>query len=247
MPREWDASTYDSLVLPHEQWGRRVVDRLAATGFADGARVIDAGCGTGRDAALVRARWPGAEIVAVDGSQRMLDIARDRLGATSVTYLLADLERPLTLSEPVDAVISVAAFHWIENHDALFANLADVMCAAAPLISDCGGRGNVVGVNAAIAQVTGEPDGEWQFADADGTRLRLERAGFEVASCVLRPDPFRVEDPDVLEAYLASVVLGSYLIERSAEDQRAFVRAVREALAEPVLDYVRLEIDAVRR
>lgn len=247
MPREWDATTYGQLVLPHEQWGKRVVDRLAATQFADGARVMDAGCGTGRDAALVRERWPGTHLVAVDGSQQMLDAARDRLGDQHVDYVLADLERPLPIEQLMDAVISVAAFHWIEDQDKLFANLVDAMRPGAPLISDCGGRGNVTGVNAAIARVTGEPDDEWEFADADDTRLRLERAGFDVARCALRPDPFRIQDPDVLEAYLSSVVLGSYLTELGADDQHAFVRAVREALIEPVLDYVRLEIDASRR
>jgi trans-aconitate 2-methyltransferase len=31
-----------------------------------------------------------------------------------------------------------------------------------------------------------------------------------------------------------------------ADEHRPFVRAVREAMAEPVVDYVRLEIDAIR-
>ena len=44
--REWDASTYDALPLPHVAWGQRVLDRMRLEGDE---RVLDAGCGTGRD------------------------------------------------------------------------------------------------------------------------------------------------------------------------------------------------------
>ncbi len=247
MPREWDAKTYDNLRLPHEQWGRRVAERLAATGFHGDDRVLDAGCGTGRDADLLRKRWPGIYLVALDGSQRMLDVARERLGTDRVEYRHADLGQPLNLGTPVDAVVSVAAFHWVRDHDALFAHLAEAMRAGATLTSDCGGRGNVAAVNAAIGRVTGRPNDEWQFADAESTRARLERAGFDVKSCELRADPFRIDDPTTLEAFLGSVVLGSYLAELPASEHADFVSQVRLALEEPVIDYVRLEIDAVRR
>ena len=57
----------------------------------------------------------------------------------------------------------------------------------------------------------------------------------------------RLDDPDLLESYLAAVVLGGYLDDLDEGDRGPFVRAVRKAMAEPVIDYVRLEIDATRR
>ncbi|UUZ58804.1 hypothetical protein [Nocardioides sp. B-3] len=57
----------------------------------------------------------------------------------------------------------------------------------------------------------------------------------------------RLDDPEVLDTYLAVVNLGSYLVDLPMDDQRDFVRRVRLAMREPVIDYVRLEIDAVRR
>ena len=44
--REWDAAAYDALPLPHVAWGQRVLDRMRLEGHE---RVLDAGCGTGRD------------------------------------------------------------------------------------------------------------------------------------------------------------------------------------------------------
>ena len=79
------------------------------------------------------------------------------------------------------------------------------------------------------------------------TREHLERNGFDVERVALRPSPIRLDDPDVMERYLATVCLGSYLERMSEQEGCEFTRAVREAMVEPVLDYVRLEIDAVRR
>ena len=246
MAREWDATTYDGLALPHEVWGQRVLDRLVPL-LADGAVVLDAGCGTGRDAAALRERCPEVGLVLLDGSAQMLEVARDRLGDDDVTYVHADLTRPLPLGAPVDAVMSVAAFHWIADHAALFTTLAAAMRPGAPLVFDCGGRGNVDHLTAAIATVTGEPAQGWEFAGTDDTRAQLEDAGFEVGLVELRPHPFRIDDPTVLERYLAAVCLGGQLARLPESEHPAFVREVRRAFSEPVIDYVRLEVVATRR
>ena len=69
--REWDAASYDALPLPHVGWGLRVLDRMDLAGDE---LVLDAGCGTGRDAAaLLDAHLSGAcdrlitEIEAAEG------------------------------------------------------------------------------------------------------------------------------------------------------------------------------------
>lgn len=245
MSREWNARSYDALPLPHTQWGTGVLDRLATHRLPESARVLDAGCGTGRDAAAALARWPGLRLVLLDGSEHMLDQARTKLGG-AVEYVHTDLMRLIPV-EPVEAVLSVAAFHWVPDHAVLFDNLAAVMAPGAPLVTDCGGAGNVVGVNQALQRVTGQSSGHWQFADTQQTAGRLEAAGFEVLDVRLRLDPFQCPDPDVLEEYLATVVLGSHLDRLPEDEHKSFVREVREALPAPQIDYVRLEIDAVRR
>ena len=244
MAREWDAVSYDSLELPHVDWGRRVLDRMVLTGSE---RVLDAGCGTGRDGAALLARWPQVHLVELDGSAQMLEVARQNVVGDAVEFVQADLTEPLSIAEPVDAVMSVAAFHWVEDHDLLFTNLAAVMRPGGRLTSDCGGAGNIAQVEAAIRQLTGAAKRGVEFSDVHETRESLERAGFDVERVALRPAPFRIEDPVVLEKYFATVILGGYLVELSDDDGTAFVKQVCQALSEPVVDYVRLEIDAVRR
>ena len=242
MTREWDAAGYDALPLPHVAWGQGVVDRLGLTGTE---RVLDAGCGTGRDAALLLERHPGVDLVALDGSAQMLEAARERLGGRAA-LVHADLTAPLPVDPPVDVVMSVACFHWVQDHDALFAHLAAVLRPGGRLVSDCGGEGNVANVDAALLRVLGGEAEHLHFAGVDDTTRRLRAAGFAPESVRLRPDPLRLDDPGLLERYLATVVLGAHLLTREGDEGRSFVRAVREAMPEPVLDYVRLEVEATR-
>lgn len=241
--REWDASTYDALPLPHVAWGQRVLDRMHLEGHE---RVLDAGCGTGRDGEALLERWPDVRLVGIDGSEQMIGQARMRL-RDRAELIVADLTEPLPLTEPVDAVMSVAAFHWVSDHDLLFTNLAAVMRPGARLTSDCGGQGQLAVMTAALVEVTGDGKFGTSFKGVDETRTSLEGAGFEVEDVRLRPDPLRLEDTELMETYLATVNLGSHLATLPPEEHRPFVTAVREAMVEPVIDYVRLEIDAVRR
>jgi trans-aconitate 2-methyltransferase len=240
---EWNAAAYDALPLPHVVWGRRVLDRMRLTGDE---RVIDAGCGTGRDGEALLERWPGVRLIGIDGSEQMIAQARFRLRGRAELHL-ADLTEPLPVTEPVDAVMSVAAFHWIADHDLLFARLAAAMRPGARLTSDCGGQGQLAVMTAALVEVTGDGKFGTSFKGVDETRASLERAGFAVQDVRLRPDPLRLDDPELLETYLTTVNLGAHLATLPPGEHRPFVRAVREAMTEPVIDYVRLEIDAVRR
>jgi trans-aconitate 2-methyltransferase len=246
MPREWDATRYDAQPLPHLRWGQRTIERLDPS--AD-ATVLDAGCGTGRDAELLLHRLSTGRVVAVDGSRQMLDRLRQRLAGElhRVDVVQADLGRPLPISDPVDAVLSVAAFHWVPDHAGLFANLAAVLRPGGRLATDCGGEGNIARVSAAVDDVLGPQPSPWNFAGVDVTRRRLEAAGFTDLEVRLTADPARLRDRAEFLDYLATVVLGGQLERLSPEEHADFVNAVADRLPEPVVDYVRLEITAIRR
>jgi trans-aconitate 2-methyltransferase len=245
MPREWDATTYDTLPLPHQQWGGRTLQRLRLAGDET---VMDAGCGTGRDTELLLDRLPEGRVIAVDASTRMLERLRQRLDGRldRVQVVHADLTEPLPVEVEVDAVVSVAAFHWIADHQALFANLARSLRPGGRLVAECGGQGNVATVVRAIGEVREGPASLWNFAGTEETRERLERAGFTDVEVALYPDPARFEPGEQLQRYLATVVLGAHLDRLPPSERDAFVHAVAARLPEPVVDYVRLTISATR-
>ena len=245
MSHEWDARAYDTFRLPHTLWGRRTLAGLEPSGLST---VLDAGCGTGRDTELLLGLSPNLRVVAVDASRAMLDQLERRLPdrLARVDIVCADLAQPLFLQKPVDAIVSVAAFHWISDHGALFRNLADVLRPNGQLVADCGGSGNVAAIVAAIEDVLGETDDIWNFAGIDETHERLADAGFTDIDVTLRRDSGRLESVEQFESYLATVVLGAHMSRLPESERIDFVRAVRGSLSEPVVDYVRLEISARR-
>jgi len=56
---------------------------------APGARVLELGCGTGRNLAMIARRWPGMRLFGIDISREMLGSAQARLG-TGARLALAD-------------------------------------------------------------------------------------------------------------------------------------------------------------
>jgi trans-aconitate 2-methyltransferase len=245
MLREWDATAYDALPLPHQQWGKRTLGQLTLNGTE---RVLDMGCGTGRDTAALLDLLPRGQVVAVDGSLRMLDQLRKRLAGRldRVEVVHADITEPLPVQGHVDAVTSVATFHWIPDHAKLFAGIAAVLRPGGRFVAECGGLGNIAAVSAVVDSVLGEQPAVWNFAGAEETERRLRDAGFTGVDVALVPDPARLEPGEQLRSYLATVVLGGQLERLPAAEQEAFVTAVAARLAEPVIDYVRLTISATR-
>jgi len=246
MPTDWNAASYDRVADPQARWGAEVLARLPLEG--DEA-VLDAGCGTGRVTELMLARLPRGRVVALDASASMLEQARGRLArfGDQVTYVQANLERPLPNAEPVDAVLSTATFHWILDHDALFANLAAVLRPGGWLVAQCGGFGNI----ARFIEVASSVDPDFlrnphNFQTAEATAQRLDRSGFVEIETWLSPAPTRFESTAQLEAFLETVCLRVHLASLPPARHKAFVHAVAARMPQPMLDYVRLNITARR-
>jgi len=247
-PREWDAEVYDKVSQPQLEWSRGVLARLPLSGDET---VLDAGCGSGSVTAALLDRLPRGRVIAVDGSASMVRMARRRLGTRADVRHVDLLE--IRLEVQVDAVFSNAVFHWIADHDRLFAGLNALLRPGGRLVAQCGGEGNVASLAQAIAVVSAEKQFKphfdsmprpWNFASPERTEERLRGAGFTAVSCWLEPKPVHPERP--LE-YLATATLGPHLDRLPEELREPFVDRVATELGSPiVLDYVRLNIDAVK-
>jgi trans-aconitate 2-methyltransferase len=246
-PREWDAQAYETLAEPQDAWGLRILALLELQG---NETVLEAGCGAGRDTARLLERLPRGRIIALDGSARMLDRLRARIAGDldRVEVVHADLAEPLPLTTPVDVVFSVAAFHWVEDHGTLFRHLAAVMRPGGRLVADCGGKGNIAQVSAAVEKVTGLPaePGIWNFSEPQAVRKHLAAAGFTDIQVDLHGHPMRFAERSHLERFLTAVVLGSHLERLPASERVQFVKEVAANLPGGEIDYVRLTLEAVK-
>ena len=247
--RDWDADSYHRVSAPQVAWAGEVLDRLGLEGHET---VLDAGCGSGRVTAMLLERLPRGRVVAVDSSASMVERAKEVLPAERAAVQHADLAE-LELPRSVDAVFSNAVFHWVLDHERLFARLHAAMAPGARLSAQCGGRGNVERFLGHVREVAAEEPfrahlagglGPWNFQGPDETAARLERAGFEAVEAWLAPSPTVPEQP---EEYLRTVCLGPHRERLPIELRDEFVRAVVRRCPRPLeLDYVRLNIVARR-
>ena len=242
---DWNAASYDKVADPQARWGAEVLERLPLDGDET---VLDAGCGTGRVTELLLARLPRGRVVALDASAAMLDQARARLApfGDQVSFVHADLERPLPIAEPVNAILSTATLHWVLDHDALFANLAAVLRPGGRLVAQCGGFGNVATLLRVAKEIHPGFRRLHNFQTAEATRERLERSGFDDIATWLSAAPTPFQSPEQFEAFLETVCLRTFLEELPQEAREPFVKAVAARMPELTLDYVRLNITARR-
>lgn len=241
--RDWDAATYDRISDAQFTWALEQLERLPLAGDEV---VVDAGCGSGRVTEVLAERLPRGRVYGVDASESMVSHARAALDRRA-KILCQDLVE-LDLPEPVDAVFSNATFHWIHDHDALFAALHSAIKPGGRLVAQCGGKGNIEAFRRAAERVAAEQpfapyfedwQQPWNYAGPEQTTERLERAGFTDVRTWLEPK--RV-DPD--RAFIKTVCLLPHLRHLPEELHDEFIDRVIER--ERILEYVRLNMIARR-
>lgn len=232
----WEGRLYDAVDKPHEGWGRRITDSLALSGEEV---VVDVGCGTGRDVASLLPRLPHGRVVAVDASPSMLEQLRARVGDDPrVTLVQADLHEPLPLAAgSFDAVMSVAALHWLRDHEHVWSHLATLLVPGGQLAVECGAAGNIASITRVVADVAGaDAVPPWTFAGVEETVARLQAAGFVDIEVTTRSAPVRFPVRAEFITYLRTLALHAL--------PTAVLEEIASRLDAPVADYVRLEVRA---
>lgn len=78
-------------------------------------RIVDLGAGTGMFTAMLRDKFPAAEIFAIDFSAPMLELARQRLGEDARVHLIQADYTLETFPERVDAIVSSLSIHHLDD------------------------------------------------------------------------------------------------------------------------------------
>lgn len=121
---DWNPEKY--LKFQNERT-RPAVDLAGRIEITEPKRVLDIGCGPGNSTAVLKRRFSNAEIMGVDNSPNMLEVASKEY--PDVKFRLVDASCELnTLGEnEYDVVFSNACIQWLPNHSALLANMMKLL------------------------------------------------------------------------------------------------------------------------
>jgi trans-aconitate methyltransferase len=249
---DWDAARYHRLSEPQVAWGRQVLARVA---IRPGSRVLDLGCGTGRLTAELAAA-PEIFVTGLDQSAAML---AEAAAASLPNTVFVRGDGAALPFEPASfhTVFSTATFHWIPDHDRLFAGIYAALTPGGRLVAQCGGGPNLATLIERTHVLMGLPEytrffagwfDPWNFATVEDTRARLARAGFADIEVSLEAAPTRMDDEASFSDFINCVCVRHHLDRLPADDRSHFVAALasQAAMDDPpfTLDYWRLNIDA---
>ncbi|GAA2796004.1 class I SAM-dependent methyltransferase [Saccharopolyspora taberi] len=120
------APAYDRLVGANPGYHAHLRLSARRMGLPSGARVLDAGCGTGASTAALLAAAPDAEILAVDASERMLDRARAKPWPPSVRFRLARVEELIGTGR-FDAIFAAYLVRNLPDPDRVLGRFAELL------------------------------------------------------------------------------------------------------------------------
>lgn len=252
--REWNSSAYHRLSEPQVTWGKKVLSRLELRGDE---LVLDAGCGTGRLTAELLEALPRGRVVGIDLSQNMLASAREHLAqfGNRVTLVACDFLH-LPFVRTFDGIVSTAAFHWVLDHDRLFANLRDVLTPGGWLEAQCGGGPNIVHLRQRADALAMTPkfapyfEGfhePWNFQDAEGAAATLRGAGFVDVETSVEPALTVLDSASHYNEFVRNIIFRRHLENIPSEEGRSDFMAIltEQASADDPpfsLDYWRLNL-----
>jgi trans-aconitate methyltransferase len=118
MAYEFDGKLYEKASIFQQEWGNKLISELNLKGNED---ILDLGCGNGLLTANLARLVPNGNVIGVDASEGMIEVAKEK-EENNLKFLLMDLNE-IDLNRQFDFIFSNATLHWIKNHNQLWTKI----------------------------------------------------------------------------------------------------------------------------
>ncbi len=149
---EWNAADYAAHSSGQLVWARELIDKLDLQGWES---VLDLGCGDGKVTALLAKAVLKGQVLGIDISSAMIDLARDRYPLskhTNLTFQVLDAVE-LPFDNHFDVIFSNAVLHWVPDQMPVLMSTKKALRPNGRLLFQMGGQGNAAGVIALMDQM----------------------------------------------------------------------------------------------
>lgn len=249
----WQPELYDNKLGFVSEYGKRVLELLKAQ---PGELILDLGCGTG-DLSFEIAQ-SGAKVRGMDYSAHMVEQAQRKY--PNLHFEVGNGQQ-FQLPEPVDAVFSNAALHWMKDAKGVVHSVWNALRPGGRFVAEFGGKGNVANITSSLSQVLHEhygidtkPLDPWYFPSIGEYAALLEQQGFRVCYMAHFDRFTKLQDGENgLAHWINGFAADSFFAGISAQEQQSIIRQV-ETLTRSKLyvnsswhaDYVRLRFIAIK-
>jgi trans-aconitate 2-methyltransferase len=248
----WNATLYENKHAFVWQYGE---DLLQLLNPKQGERILDLGCGTGQ--LTEKIGTSGAVVMGIDNAPAMISKAKQNY--PHLRFDVAD-GRNFQVEQPLDAVFSNAALHWIKEPDAVINCVHQALKPGGRFVAEFGGKGNVQAITTALEGALeqigiSQPQvlNPWYYPSIGEYATRLEKHGFDVNYAVLFARPTPLADADAGMANWIKMFATAYFAELSEQQQMQVISKVEESLKSTLYqdktwmaDYRRIRIVAFK-
>lgn len=177
------AVTYDENCRVQRLMAGRLAARLQA--ISAPSRILELGCGTGYLTRLLAARFPRADILAVDFAARMVDLARQRV-PERVDLAVADAETADLPDAGFDLIVSNATVQWFDSPGRTLERLTAGLRPGGLMLHSTFGPGTFAELTALLDDGGGEA-GVLPLRPAVEWAAMLKASGLRRVGCRARP------------------------------------------------------------
>lgn len=181
---EWNAQSYRERSSLQQAMAAEVLQSLD---LSSAKHILDVGCGDGRITQEIARRAPAGQIVGVDASSNMIELASQK-AAPNLRFQVADA-RSLPFRHDFDLVVSFNAIHWIHEQKLALTSIHDSLQAGGRAHLRLVPMGSRKSIETVLEETRSAP--EWsQYFDGfrdpymrlmpDQYRSLAEEAGFQV-------------------------------------------------------------------
>lgn len=249
----WQAQYYDQSANYVTKLGESLLELLAPL---QGEQILDLGCGTGHLTAKISEA--GAIVQGIDLSENMIKEAKSLY--PSIDFRVENAEN-FQLSEPVDAVFSNAALHWIKDAPAVIRCVANSLRTGGRFVAEMGGENNVAGIIESLYRALEEYGvkieaiyNPWYFPSVGEYTSLLESEGFQVTYVHYFERPTWLQNGSNGVADWIQNFAGDFLQAIPMEKREEFIQRTTE-ISKPHLykdgkwyaDYRRLRFIAIKK